>query len=573
VEKIGAIVTLNRIREKVDERLLQGQNGFRPLKSCRDAVFRVWRGLEESNRKGESFVLCFVDYSKAFDSLIWGRLWKCLEFAGCPVELIAVIRGFYDRSTVSLRLSSDGKAAPPFAQRKGIRQGSSLSPCIFVLAMDFCLRVFEHACTKLGMTPRADLWTAYADDLADKTQNEAEASAALQQLEAASAFIGLMLNVPKTEAMGCRVKAAVDAAPEAKATAERVAVKFLNGWFEGWMADARWTRLLGVQRDPPEPADGWQAILFDDGDGMHCRIQGGGWLRDQDEDAHRMRRLGFDKPLVEGEAVVCEECGSMFTDNRALRQHRASRFCRRREEMTVAQQRALRKTRRTELKRRGELPETFEDIRVVTCSGEPAKATGKFTYLGSLLSPAATATPEVRRRIAMATATFGGLSKLWKSSGVTRKTKAALYSSLVLTTMLYNGEVWPVKPSDVAALEGAHLRMQRSMFCADAHDAHISREQLVQAFPSLCPIHILLSQKRLRWVGHALRRSDGDRSKRAVLEEFDVATSPWTALLRADCRLLPDNPSPADLSALSADPCLFRSSTCVQVLSRTIALR
>ena len=94
----------------------------------------------------------------------------------------------YKNSTISIRISGDGDLAKRFNQRRGIRQGSSLSPCLFVLVLDYCLRVFQEACTELGLPSHEGTWTAYADDIADKSLDESEASTALQQLEAASAF-------------------------------------------------------------------------------------------------------------------------------------------------------------------------------------------------------------------------------------------------------------------------------------------------------------------------------------------------------------------------------------------------
>jgi hypothetical protein len=38
------------------------------------------------------------------------------------------------------------------------------SPATFVLVLDFALRAFEEACTKLGIEADA-LWLGYADDL------------------------------------------------------------------------------------------------------------------------------------------------------------------------------------------------------------------------------------------------------------------------------------------------------------------------------------------------------------------------------------------------------------------------
>ena len=48
----------------------------------------------------------------------------------------------------------------------------------------------------------------------------------------------------------------------------------------------------------------------------------------------------------------------------------------------------------------------------------------------------------------------------------------------------------------------------------------------------------LLSQKRLRWVGHALRRDDGDLSKTEVKSELALSSKPWTKCVLSDMESL-----------------------------------
>ena len=48
----------------------------------------------------------------------------------------------------------------------------------------------------------------------------------------------------------------------------------------------------------------------------------------------------------------------------------------------------------------------------------------------------------------------------------------------------------------------------------------------------------LLRQKRLRWVGHALRRKDGDLSKDTVKQELTRKSSTWTACVLSDMEAL-----------------------------------
>ena len=539
VEKILSIILLNRITKYVDRRLLQGQNGFRALKACRDAVFQLWREIERGNRSLEPYIFTFIDYSKAFDSLLWNNLWGTVEYAGCPSGLTTVMKALYEQSTIAIRLSSDGTLAPDFAQKKGIRQGSSLSPCLFVIALDFCLRVFEESCTELGLPPRDGSWFGYADDIADKSSGEVEATEALQQLEAASAFVGLRLNIKKCESMGKRITKQVKLSSFiADKTKELVEVQFEDGWFRGWKTEASCASLIGIKR-PSKIPDVNIAILFHDGDAIYGNERGGGWMRDEDDDAHRIRKLGMKTALVvkDSKGHRCATCGSTFDTEIGLRTHHTKKLCRLAKDMDSKELRRLHRTRQTSSTRRGKTAVPVEQIRVLTCEGKATKPCGDFVYLGTLTNPTASATPEIRRRIGIALGTFGSIGKIWKSKSISRKTKSRLYVAIILSIMLYNAEIWTVKKQDIRALESAHFRMIRSMMNLGEDDAHLNRLDALEAF-KLPLIEDYISQKRMRWVGHALRRCDDDRSKIAVLETLGIAESPWTKLVRNDCSKL-----------------------------------
>ena len=92
---------------------------------------------------------------------------------------------------------------------------------------------------------------------------------------------------------------------------------------------------------------------------------------------------------------------------------------------------------------------------------------------------------------------------------MSRKTKSRLYAAIILSLMLYNAEIWTVKKQDLDALEGAHFRMLRSMMNLADDDTHLSKIQVLKAFdpPALTDY---ITQKRMHWVVHALRRNDND---------------------------------------------------------------
>ena len=205
--------------------------------------------------------------------------------------------------------------------------------------------------------------------------------------------------------------------------------------------------------------------------------------------------------------------------------------------MSIEEQVKLRRTRVASATRRGKTVRKVEMVSVMTCENLNTKSCGEFIYLGSKIDTSASATPEIKRRINMAMVSFAKLNRIWKAKSLSRRTKAALYQAIILSVMLYNAEVWPIRQQDMKALEGAHFRMMRRMMIDKNYDEHISREELLSTF-KLPTMSKLITRKRLRWIGHALRRKDGDRSKIAVCSAMEDAGATWTKLVLEDCRQL-----------------------------------
>lgn len=88
-------------------------------------------------------LLLKLDISKAFDTLSWPFLLNVLQARGFSEvwrRWIATLM-----STASSRILLNGQQGPPIIHRRGVRQGDSLSPMLFILAMDILHRLFLKA--------------------------------------------------------------------------------------------------------------------------------------------------------------------------------------------------------------------------------------------------------------------------------------------------------------------------------------------------------------------------------------------------------------------------------------------
>src|SRR6218665_3166844 len=84
-----------------------------------------------------------------------------------------------------------------------------------------------------------------------------------------------------------------------------------------------------------------------------------------------------------------------------------------------------------------------------------------FCYLGSVMSSNSSCDKEIKTRMGKANAVFGRLEKIWKSNGCSVDTKVWLYESIVLSTLLYVAETWPITVANGRRLEAAHHRWLR----------------------------------------------------------------------------------------------------------------
>ena len=101
--------------------------------------------MERNWRSEEGFIVTFIEFSKAFDSLVWEALWKIMECLGCTAKLVAVVEivvltiDHFNLSVYGWRFGSF------ICSKKGTRQGSGLSPCIFTMPVDLAMKVADLA--------------------------------------------------------------------------------------------------------------------------------------------------------------------------------------------------------------------------------------------------------------------------------------------------------------------------------------------------------------------------------------------------------------------------------------------
>ena len=205
--KIFNKLLLNRIVPHIDPLLRNNQNGFRSGRSTLSQILLLRRLIEEMSHCNRDLALVFVDFSKAFDSVDRNMMFKILKLYGIPSTIIEAIRVLYTDTSATV-LSPDGETSP-FDICAGILQGDTLAPFLFIIVVDYVLRMSVDKINDNGLmlhprkssrNPAVHITDAdFADDIALIAGTLANAQNLLHSLESAANSVGLFLNETKTE--------------------------------------------------------------------------------------------------------------------------------------------------------------------------------------------------------------------------------------------------------------------------------------------------------------------------------------------------------------------------------------
>ena len=118
-----------RLQQDVNWELPDVQAGFRKDKGIRDQIANNCWIIEKATEFQKNISFCFIDYTKAFDSVDHNKWWKILQEMVIPDHLTCLLRNLYadQESMVKAR----GGTMDWLKIGKGVCQGSILSPCFF----------------------------------------------------------------------------------------------------------------------------------------------------------------------------------------------------------------------------------------------------------------------------------------------------------------------------------------------------------------------------------------------------------------------------------------------------------
>ncbi len=206
VVKILHKLILLRVRDKLDPLLLPHQAGYRASLSCNCNILPLSQ-LVETAKANAKFPLyaVFCDFQQAFDSIDRDNLFTLLQHYGIPPKFLRLIRHSHAQQRLVTKFNGT-TSQHTISPSRGVMQGDTLAPYLFIICMDYVLRHVPAACGAIvddyGPPTRIP-FLAYADDVVLLANTESDAQSLLTAFESAAHKLGLRLNIlpGKTECM------------------------------------------------------------------------------------------------------------------------------------------------------------------------------------------------------------------------------------------------------------------------------------------------------------------------------------------------------------------------------------
>ena len=167
--KLVLQIVINRIRGRTLDEIAPVQYGFMPDKGSGNAIFVLRRLVERSVEKQRDVYTCFIDYSKAFDTVKHASLVELLQSLDVDKSETRLLTNLYWKQTAAVRCGDD--ISEWLDIKQGVRQGFVASPYLFTLYTEMIMRELDDMDGfRIGDTVGDNL--RYADDTVIISESE-----------------------------------------------------------------------------------------------------------------------------------------------------------------------------------------------------------------------------------------------------------------------------------------------------------------------------------------------------------------------------------------------------------------
>ena len=201
ISKLFEIILLRRLSPILEEVGVPdfAQTAYQKGISCADAIFATQEALLTHVCDGGKPFLCLYDIEKAFDSVELPILLKQLFSIGINGKLWRLLKHWY--STSSAKVKVNGHISSSFDICRGVRQGSVLSPTLFLAVMDILLKRLRESGHGLHVRGTYMSGAIHADDLRTTAASSDSVTSQDKVIKSFTTESCLRLNTSKFEAV------------------------------------------------------------------------------------------------------------------------------------------------------------------------------------------------------------------------------------------------------------------------------------------------------------------------------------------------------------------------------------
>lgn len=206
--KITTKCVFTVLQHEVEKRKLLTENQMGVVRNTLSAKEQALLNFSLNNKYKEAIKTAWIDIKKAFDNIDHSYLLKCIE----KLKIPRWIEQFIKRITENwkIELNYDGEVIQKKQIRKGILQGDSLSPLLFVLCLDPLSRKLNSIYPLLSIesTEKKEYATnhlLFVDDLKLFAESEHSLQKMVNEVRCFLENTGLMINYNKsaTNSVAC----------------------------------------------------------------------------------------------------------------------------------------------------------------------------------------------------------------------------------------------------------------------------------------------------------------------------------------------------------------------------------
>ena len=199
--KIFAKALAKRVQSVLDAIIAQDQSGC--IKG-RSGLGNIRSTLDVINYAEENKIhglIAMVDYEKAFDTVQWNFLFKCLKAVNFGEYFINCVKTMYEDITTSV--INNGFLGTPFKPQRGIKQGCPMSTNLFVIIVELLAdRIRQNnRITGIKIGGQTFKISQFADDTCLYIADEDSLQKVFDTLDLFTKCAGLKVNREKSEAM------------------------------------------------------------------------------------------------------------------------------------------------------------------------------------------------------------------------------------------------------------------------------------------------------------------------------------------------------------------------------------